>query len=65
MDLFNSLPIGAVAYTNAYFNAGTGPIYLDDVECSGTETSFLSCVSSPVLSHNCQHSDDAGVSCQG
>ena len=64
MDLFTSSSIGAVARSSAYYNPGKGPILLDDVRCSGTEASLLSCVSRPVYSHNCQHSEDAGVSCQ-
>ena len=56
---------GAVAHTRAYFNPGKGPIFLDDVQCSGSEANLLSCVSSPVYSHNCHHSEAAGVSCDG
>lgn len=55
---------GAIAHTNAHFNPGKTPIFLDDVQCSGIEASLLSCVSSPIYSHDCEHSDDAGVSCQ-
>ena len=55
---------GAIAGANAHFNPGEGPIFLDDVQCSGIEASLLSCVSSPVYSHNCHHSEVAGASCQ-
>ena len=55
---------GAIAHAAAYFGPGEGPIVLDNVHCSGTEKFLLSCVSSPVYSHNCHHSEDAGVSCQ-
>ena len=53
------------AFSGAYFGAGTGPIFLDDVHCTSSITSLLQCTSNPVLSHNCAHSDDAGVRCEG
>ena len=56
---------GGTAYSNAYFGAGSGPIFLDDVQCSSSSSQLLECPSSPILSHNCLHSADAGVGCQG
>ena len=53
------------AFGNAYFGAGSGPIYLDDVACSSNEGSLLSCPSSAIGAHNCGHSEDAGVRCDG
>ena len=40
---------------------------LDDVQCSGSENQLLSCTSAAILtvSGNCDHSDDAGVRCEG
>ena len=54
-----------VAYPNAYFGAGTGPIYLDDVACTSSASQLLECSSRPLLSHNCDHHADAGVGCEG
>ena len=34
---------------------------LDDVACSGSEMTLLEC--SATTSHNCGHSEDAGVTC--
>ena len=56
---------GGVAYSNAHFGAGTGPIFLDDVQCASSSSQLLECSSRPILSHNCQHSADAGVGCEG
>ena len=56
---------GAVAYTNAYFGRGSGGIFLDDVGCTGTESTLLSCNNPGIGYHNCHHSDDAGVRCLG
>ena len=55
----------ATARTNAYFGAGTGPIYMVDVTCSSSKTSLLQCTSDPLLSGGCFHSQDAGVECEG
>ena len=62
-----SLPhlLGAIAYSNAYFGEGSGPIYMDNVACSGTESSLYLCSSLPLGSHNCGHYEDAGVGCPG
>ena len=59
------LLLGAMAHANGYFKSGTGTIYLSNVMCSGKEASLLSCASLPIGSQNCEHSEDAGVSCQG
>jgi len=56
---------GGVAYSNAFFGAGTGPIYLDDVACTSSASQLLECSSRPILEHNCAHSADAGVACEG
>ena len=56
---------GAIALTSAYYGAGSGPIYLDNVGCFGSEGSLLACVSLPVGSHNCVHGEDASVQCVG
>ena len=54
---------GAVSYINAFFGQGIGPIHLDDVQCIGNENRLLDCPH--ITAHNCFHSEDAGVSCNG
>ena len=53
--------IGAVAIYA--FAAGTGPIYLDNVHCIGSESRLIDCLHNGVGIHNCIHSQDAGVRC--
>ena len=53
------------AYSNAHFGAGIGQIFLDDVQCTTSASQLLECPSRPILSHNCLHSADAGVGCEG
>ena len=56
---------GAVPFSAAHFGAGTGPIYLDNVECSGSESRLIDCSHSSFVSCHGGHSEDAGVRCQG
>ncbi|KAK6487410.1 neurotrypsin-like isoform X1 [Huso huso] len=54
----------AKARSMAYFGEGEGPIHLDDVRCSGQESSLSECEAHRGGQHNCRHSEDAGVICQ-
>ena len=48
--------------TVATFGSGTGPIYLDNVQCLGTETTLSSCPYDSDTS-DCFHFEDTGVRC--
>ena len=65
--IFIIILIGAVAYSypqvvNKY-GSGFGPIWLDNLRCTGNENSLFSCPANAVGNHNCVHLEDAGVKC--
>ena len=47
----------------AAFGPGSGPIWYDDVDCSGTEMNLTQCLHTALGTHNCSHDEDAGVVC--
>nr|XP_054755320.1 deleted in malignant brain tumors 1 protein-like isoform X3 [Lytechinus pictus] len=51
------------AHSNAHFGQGSGDILLDDVSCTGSESSLLVCSNNGIGVHNCGHAEDAGVTC--
>jgi hypothetical protein len=51
---------GAQALTT--YPAGSGPIYLDNVACSGSELTLAQCTYDS-HTEDCQHVEDAGVRC--
>lgn len=52
------------AITSSFrYGSGSGPILLDNVDCSGSETNIMDCPANPPGNHNCQHSEDAAVVC--
>ena len=55
----------AVAFSSAHFGAGTGPIHLDSVDCSGDENYLIDCPRSSTVTCYNGHSEDAGVRCPG
>ena len=45
------------------FSVGDGPILLDNLECTGAESTLSDCSHAGWTVNNCGHSEDAGVVC--
>uniref|UniRef100_A0A8C2DED9 SRCR domain-containing protein n=1 Tax=Cyprinus carpio TaxID=7962 RepID=A0A8C2DED9_CYPCA len=56
-------PVDALG--DAHFGSGSGPIWINYVECSGSESTLKNCTSGGWGKYGCDHSKDAGVICSG
>ncbi|XP_037373120.1 soluble scavenger receptor cysteine-rich domain-containing protein SSC5D [Talpa occidentalis] len=48
-----------------HYGPGTGPIWLDDVRCTGAEALLSDCPARAWGQHNCDHEEDVGLTCTG
>ena len=60
-----SLILGAVPRYGSFYGRSSGPIFLTDLFCSGTESSLMDCNRNVYDITSCYHFEDAGVECQG
>ena len=57
-------PDAEAAYKGSNVSDGNGQVWLDDVDCTGDESSLFSCRHDGWGGHRCAHSEDAGVRCK-
>ena len=53
---------------NAYYGEGSGPIWLNRIYCTGTESNLLDCPREHDIGYFyyfCSHSEDVSVVCPG
>ena len=63
LPLYMSLSVtGPEIYDSDRFGSGEGDLYLENVQCDGSESRLEDCLTS---GERCTHSDAVGVSCQG
>ena len=53
----------AVVRVNEFYGEGSRKIWLDDLNCVGTEWTIGNCSHRGWNVHNCEHKQDAGVQC--
>ena len=60
-----SLGYGDASRANAGVGPGSGTIHIDNVRCTGRESSIFDCSHNGFGTHNCDHSQDTSVTCSG
>ena len=63
--LKSCFPLDSVPIGRGFYGQGEGKVLLDDLLCQGDEENLLQCEKYSRGTHSCDHSEDAGVRCEG
>ena len=55
--------LGAIPQAQAFFGEGSGTVYFDYVQCSGSEYDLMDCNTTKIVMST-NHAEDVGVKCQ-
>ena len=58
-------PDAVAAPSSAHYGQGIGTIWLNNVQCLGSELDLFACEHSRNIQQNCKHDKDASVECLG
>ena len=60
-------PLGAIPRLNSFYGRASGPMWLDNVRCTGRESNILNCSHNGIgsVSSFCDSGDHSGVECSG
>ena len=61
---FGTITVDSSYYTSERFGEGTGPIFIDYINCTGSESRLWGKCSHFTHYYGCSHNDDVGVQCQ-
>ena len=56
---------GAKPRFSAFYGQGSGPVFLSNLNCTGSELKILECHNDYYAAQTCAHYKDAGVQCLG
>ena len=56
--------LGVRVFRDNRFGVSDGPIFVNRLACTGTETNILQCVSR-IGFHSCSHDNDIAIECTG
>ena len=54
---------GATVLAQFQTSPGSGPIWLDQLACTGEESGLASCRANQIGVHDCTHAEDVGIQC--
>ena len=58
-------PDAVAPLLSAHYGHGSGPVWLNNINCLGIESDLFACGHNGLGNHSCEHDDDVSVECSG